>query len=523
MKLVLKKSVLFLCAFSLLSINGCSIQQKIDDDKNKVAQYFNDVKVLTAENDDFSRVKVSSKFYVPTLSQKEAAMPDWYFSKIDSAFSAVPFSLIVSQMTSKRGITAKYNELNNLDQAYPITIAFKNEALGVALDSLAKSGGYALSYEGDSVTFHKYQEKTFAIATLPGDFNSQIGNDGEIELSSSSSSDSASGSSASMDAGSRQYSSLSIKDKSIILELKKALLGIKTEEGSIEISELTMSVFVKDRPATVNAIERVINTFNEELTKTVSLDIKLLDVIYTTNNRSAFDYKAIANLIAGKGLLQSSGEAFIAGIGTTPTPSQFDLSVVGGDFDGTQLFIDALKKQADVSRSINVPIEVANGSMTKVMAVDNTMYVAEQYGGNSTTGGVLTGGGARQETLQTGQIINVFARAFNDDVIFKINASISAKLDIKKKIDEASGLYLESPETTAMIFDLTSILESGVTRIITGINSETINVSDSNAGYDFLGFSRTSETMKKETIMIVTARVVRGLKNGSRTSNLRSR
>jgi len=519
MKFSMKKSVLLICIFSVLGSAGCSIQQKIDDDKNKVAMQLKVIQEMTSQEDEYSRVNISPRFYVPALSQKEAAMPDWYFSTVDSAFSAVPFSLIVSQMTSKKGITAKYNELTDLDQAYPITIAFKNENLGVALDSLAKSGGYALSYEGDSVTFHKYQEKTFAIATLPGEFNSQIGNDGEIELGSSSATDASSGTSASMDAGNRQYSSLSIKEKSLILELKKALEGIKTEAGSIEISELTMSVFVKDRPANVNAIERVINSFNEELTKTVSLDIKLLDVTYTTNNRGAFDYKTLGNLLSGKGVLKSSGGAFIAGSGTTPTPSQFDLSVIGGDLDGSQLFIDALKKQADISRSITVPLEVTNGSMTKVMAVANTMYVAEQYGGNSTTGGVLTGGGARQETLQTGQIINVFARAFNDDVIFKINASISAKLDIKKKIDEASGLYLESPETTAMIFDLTSILESGVTRIITGINSETINVSDSNAGYDFLGFSRTSETSTKETIMIVTAKVMRGIKADSRTAS----
>lgn len=490
---------------------GCSINEKIEQDKNAVAAKENTLREWSKRKPEFSNVTIINGFYVPPLSQVEAEMPDWYFEKINTSFSAVPFMLVVNQMLRGKSVTPKYNELTKPDQMMPITISFKNENLGEALDSLSKTGGYALSIEGDSVTFNKFQEKTFVIASLPGDFNSQIGNDGEVNLSSSASSESAAGTSASMEAGNRQFSSLSIKDKSLIKDLKKALEQLKTKEGKIEISELTLSVFVKDRPATVASIARVIEGFNRELTKTVKLDIRLLDVIYTTNNRQAFDYKLSAKLLDGKGILSSSGDAFTAGSGATPAPGQFDLEVVGGDFDGTKLFIDALQKQADISRDIRVPIEMANGSMAKVMSVDNTMFVAEQYGSNATTGGVLTGGGARQETLQTGQIFNVFARAVGDDIIFKINTSISAKLDIKKKVDEASGLYLESPETTAMIFDQTVILENGVTRIITGINAQAVNVSDSNAGYDFLGFSRTSETVRKETILLVTARVTRGL------------
>lgn len=505
--------VLLLSA-SLAFLSGCSIHEKIESDKNDVAQVKNTINEYSNAAPKYERVSLSSTFYVPPLTQVEAAMPNWYFKKVDSAYSSVPFYLIVTQLLRGQAVTPNYNELTDTDKMAPITIAFNDERLGEALQSLAKSSGYSLAFEGDSVTFNKFEERTFSIATLPGLYNSQIGNDGEATLAGSTS-DTSAGTSASMEAGSKQYSSLSMKDKSIILELKKALEQIKTDQGKIEVSETTQSVFVKDRPANVSAIAKVIANFNSDLTKTISLDIRFLDVIYTTNNRSAFDSQLSSKLLSGKAVLKSAGQAFIAGTGATPAPSQFNLSVVGGDLDGTKLFIDALQKQADISREILVPLEALNGSMSKVMSVENTMFVAEQYGNNATTGGVLTGGGARQETLQTGQIFNVFARAVNDDVIFKINASISAKLDIKKKSDEATGLYLESPETTAMIFDQSSILENGVTRIITGINARNINVSDSNAGYDVLGFARTSETARKETIMIVTARITRGLKVGS--------
>jgi hypothetical protein len=506
--------VLLLSA-SVAFLGGCSIHEKIENDKNDVAQVKNRIKELSNSEPKYERVTRSSTFYVPPLTQIEAAMPSWYFKKVDSAYSSVPFYLIVTQLLRGQAVTPNYNELTDADKMSPITIAFNDERLGEALQSLAKSSGYSLSFEGDSVTFNKFEERTFTIATLPGMYNSQIGNDGEATLSGSTNDATTAGTSASMEAGSKQFSSLSMKDKSIILELKKALDQIKTEQGKIEVSETTQNVFVKDRPANVSAIAKVIANFNSDLTKTISLDIRFLDVIYTTNNRSAFDSQLSSKLLSGKAVLKSTGQAFIAGSGTTPSPSQFDLSVVGGDFDGTKLFIDALQKQADISRQIQVPVEAINGSMSKVMSVENTMFVAEQYGNNATTGGVLTGGGARQETLQTGQIFNVFAKAVGDDVIFKINASISAKLDIKKKSDEATGLYLESPETTAMIFDQSAILENGVTRIITGINATNINVSDSNAGYDVLGFSRTSETARKETIMLVTARITRGLKVGS--------
>ena len=66
-----------------------------------------------------------------------------------------------------------------------------------------------------------------------------------------------------------------------------------------------------------------------------------------------------------------------------------------------------------------------------------------------------------------------------------------------------------------MIFDTTVILESGKTKIISGINTETISVNESNAGYDILGFSKGGTKVVKETVLIISADLVRGLTNQS--------
>ncbi|MBS0044638.1 hypothetical protein KFE26_20425 [Shewanella sp. M16] len=505
-----------LLAFSVSSIAGCSIHQKIQEDKNAVAAVKQEVTEKTNFSSKYQRVTVAEGFYVPPLSRQDAVMPDWYFTKVDSSFLELPFSLVINDLLRGLPVTPKFYELTDTDKNQLMTMSLQGVKLGDALHSLAKTAGYALAIEGDAVTFSKYEERTFAIAGLPGEASGQIGNDGEMTMANSSNTTNQSGT-ASIDAGNKQYSSLSLKEKSLITDLENALKNIKSEDGKVSVSPLTMTVFVKDRPSVVASIERIINEFNDEITKGISFDIVLLDVIYSSNQRQAFDMSMAANLFNGKALLKSNNSSpFISGSGATPAPSQFDIEIVGGDFSGTQLFIDALKKQGDISRKFQVPVQISNGTQMKVMSVDSTMYIAEQYGNNATTGGVLTGGGARQDNLQTGQIFNVFGRAIGDDIMFKINVSVSAKLDIKIKESKESGLYLESPETTAMIFDQSMILENGVTRVVTGINAETINVSDSNAGYDILGFARTSETVKKETIMLVTAKITRGLKSPRR-------
>lgn len=509
----MRKAALFLAVtVATSSLLGCSIHEQIKKDKRTVADVHDRVTEITATEPRYSRVSVLESFYVPPLSKTDAVMPSWFFAPVHDTSVDLPFQLVVNNLIAGQPVTAKFYELTENDKNQFMRISFDGTRLGDALETLAKTAGYAFSIEGDSVVFSKFEERTFTIAGLPGDFNSQIGNDAEMASTNTGTSTNQTGS-ASIDAGNRQFSSLTVQNASLINDLKTALGALKSEEGVVSVSPLTMTVFVKDRPSIVASMQRTIEQFNAELTKGVSLDIVLLDVIYTTNSRQGFDISLASKLLDGQALLKSNSQTppFIAGSGTTPSPSQFNLELLGGDFNGTKLFIDALKSQADISRVYQVPVELSNGTQVKVMSIDSTMFIAEQYGANATTGGVLTGGGSRQENLQTGQIFNVFAKAIGDDVLFKLNVSLSAKLGIKIKESKESGLYLESPETTAMIFDQTMVIENGVTRVVTGLNASTVNVSDSNAGYDALGFSRTSETVRKETILLVTPKITRGL------------
>lgn len=511
MKNIIKKFAMqTVAALTLLSVGGCSIYGAIESDKEAVAEAKTLVTTSKAEA-RYARVSVVPEFYVPPLTKNDVSMPDWYFSPVNSAYSSAPFAIAVSDLLRGKPATAKFVDLTAEDKASPMTISFSGK-LGDALVSLAKTAGYAIEFAGDAVVFSKFEEETFHIAGLPGDYRSSIGNDGEMSVASQQGNGTSQSSTASIDAGNKQFSQLSLADASLIKDLESALTALKTSEGKVAVSPITMTVFVKDVPSAVQAMRRVVEKVNDELTKTVSLDILLVDVIYTNENRAAFDASMMAKLLDGKAVLKSatSGSPFIAGPGATPTPAQYNLELLTGDFSGSQIFLDALSKQGFISRSFPVKVSLANGTQAKVMSVDTEMYVAEQYGNNATTGGVLTGGGARQDTLQTGQIYNVFARAIKDDIVFKINASLSAKRDIQVKDNKESGLYLESPKTTAMIFDATYTLEDGKTRVVTGLNAETINVSDANAGYDVLGFARSSERVHKETVMLVTANIVRG-------------
>ncbi len=491
----------------LFLTTSCSIHEGIKDQKVNIAQNRQDM-TERLKPSEFRRVEIKPELYTPSLSIAESEKPSWYFNKITSIYKKMPMRMILDDLTRNLPVTIIYEDFFPEEGAIPLNIDFQKEGLGNAISSVASAAGFYATFNQNNVIISKYKEVIFDIAYLPGTFSNKIGNDTNSSSSLTSDTDK---SSMSIEAGNSQYSSLNNDQVTLIDDLRVALEALKTENGKVAVNPLTMTVFIKDTPLAIESMQEVITTFNDQLSKVIALDIVFLDIIYSANNISAFDSNIVGSILNNSGLI-SGLEIFTAGETATPAPKQFELNVARGDLNGTTLFIDALKGKANISRKYHVPVQLSNGTQSKVMSIDSTMYISEQTVSNVVDGVNNTGSvGAKQSNLITGQIYNVFARSIGDDIIVKLNASFSAKQGIVEKRSE--GIYLESPETTAMIFDTTVILESGKTKIISGINSETISVSESNAGYDFLGFSNNGTTMMKETILIISGNLLRGLEN----------
>ena len=345
--------------------------------------------------------------------------------------------LIMDDLVNNLPVTIVYEDFQPTDEPIHLNIDFDRDFLGTAINSVAKAAGYYATFNERSVTISKYQEVIFDIAYLQGSFSNRIGNQETTTSTNSTDSGAGNNTSMSIDAGNSQFSSLDNEGISLIEDLKVALESLKTEQGKVAVNPLTMTVFIKDTPLAVESMKRVIDSFNEQLSKLIKLDIVFLDIIYSTNNIANFDANLIAQVLDDTGILTIS-DVFASGEGATPTPQQFEFNVNKGDLKGTKFFLDTLKGYADITRKYRVPIQVSNGTQAKVMSIDSTMYISEQTVSNVVDGVNNTGSvGAKQSNLITGEIYNVFARSVGDDIIVKLNASFSAKIGIVEKEGKA--------------------------------------------------------------------------------------
>ncbi|HAS8195715.1 TPA: hypothetical protein I7682_17695 [Vibrio vulnificus] len=499
-----------LSLFIVTMLSACSISDAVDEQSAQIDLQAEKLNNITTRKDKYNRIRFVDSFYVSELSQEAIALPGWYSKRVTQKLTGVELEKAVQQLAKKEQITVDMTDLTAEDRRYPVSIVLTDEPLGKALKTIANLAGLAMTYENGRAVYSKYERRVFPIATLPGRESIAIGRDGGSTVASSSTSGVNSGIKSS---GNSQFSNIRVEGISAIEDLSNNVKTVLSKEGEVTFSEISSFLVVKDYPSNVAQAEKIINEFNGGRTQQVEVLISLIDIIKTEDNRLGLDYTAALELFGDRVLFGSSG-SFTTGANGTISPSSFSFKIIGGSADGSKVMADALSRKGSVSRTVFQRVIALNGAVGTVKAVTKEFYIAEQTGNNTTSGGIITGGGTRQELLETGQILNILPRIHNDDVILKINSSISANLGITTKLNEDTGTFVESPKVADMEWDMSTIVEDGYTMVIGGLNVDSEIVARSKAGYKALGFSESGSSENKETIMTISVNITRGKSRG---------
>ncbi|EHU5133903.1 hypothetical protein DBT82_RS18240 [Vibrio parahaemolyticus] len=495
-------------ALSMSLLWGCSITDEIQHQQAQVDLKKAQIHAQNNRESKYKRVVLNEQFYVAPLSSEAIELPSWYSARKSMSLSQVPFELVVQEAVKGESITVDFSDLTSDDKSKLITLKSNEEQIGDVLRRIGNLAGYALNFVDGRVVFSKFERKTFPIVALPGKGKLQIGRDGTAN-SSSSGSYTSSVSSSMADLSSGMYSAIKVEENDIFKDLGDSIKQVLSDEGRFHISNSGSSAIIRDYPYNVREAEKIINYFNDEFSKLVEIKISLIDVITSNDAVLGADLNLAISALGDKINLGSDNVFTSGGQGTLPA-SQFSFSVKSGPFEGSELLFDALKQQGDVSRTVFQKVVTANATVGSSKAVTREFYIAEQTGNSATSGGIITSGGTRQEMLETGQIINVYPRIFQDDVYLKLHSSISSNLGITPKNNEATKTYVESPKVADMEFDHTVIVPHGYTMVIGGMEVDSVITQMANAGYDVAGFSKRSGAENKETLMTISVRILRG-------------
>lgn len=493
-------------------LSGCSVTEGIDEQVSHVELQHKKLQNIKNQEPIYKRIRLKNKFYTAPLDGNAINLPSWYTSPVSFSFINVPLSMVISEAIKNHPVTINYSDLSKVDLETSISIDVHNMDLGEALSQIANQAGIALTYSKGRPVFSKFERKSFPVITLPGKHNLIIGRDGTQTTTTSNSNLSAVSTSVTATT-SGQYSSIRLSDGDPIKELADSIGAVLSEEGQAQYASIGGLVTVKDFPYNVQAVEDIVNDFNREYSKLVEIKVSLIDVIFTKDNRLSLDYNTLLSGLDGDVEFGTTGGFTNGGAGTL-SPMQFSFKVLNGVFDGSKVLAEALKRQGSVSRTIFQTIVTANGTVGRTKAVTRESYIAEQYGNGATTGGIITSGGTRQEMLETGQVLTVYPRIFQDDVFLKLNNSISSNLGITPKTNEDTGTYVESPKVADMEFDQTIIVPHSYTMVIGGLDVSSALTSLSNAGYDVAGFKKSGSSENKETLLTISVNISRGKTRG---------
>jgi type II secretory pathway component GspD/PulD (secretin) len=488
------------------AVVGCSIHEGIEEQRAEIDLKRAELEAAQNSTPKYKRIVLNERFYVPKISNEAISLPSWYNAKTSLQNVETPFIFVVQEAIEGNSVTVDYSDLTSQDKNKPISVRADSEKLGEVLRRIGEQAGYALSYVDGRAVYSKYERKTFPLVALPGKGVGKIGRDGSLGSSTAN----VSGVSTSMgELSSGMYAAIKVLDNDVFKDLQESIKKVLSENGEVYISTSGASAVVKDYPYNVREAERIVTYFNDEFSKLVEVKISLIDVITSNDYVLGVDVNAALKAMGDRVEFGSDSVFTTGGQGTLPT-SQFSFSVLKGPFEGTQLLMDALKQQGDVSRTVFQKVVTANATMGTSKAVTRETYIAEQTGNTATSGGIISAGGTRQEVLETGQIINIYPRIHNDDVFVKLHSSVSANLGITTKNNEATQTYVESPKVADMEFDHTVIVPDGHTMVIGGMEVDSIISVLANAGYDVAGFSKSANSENKETLLTISVRILRG-------------
>lgn len=411
--------------------------------------------------------------------------PDWYSDLRNPAIIDMEFGIAARTLFEGMPVSMSFD--NDVDQGKKLSVYHDGTARSW-LDILSLSSGYAYKIHQSHISWHRMMTATFDIMAISGSKNHLVGSDGgssgggkEENISSEFSNNSA---------------TLSIWD-----DITSLLTSLISDEGTFFVSQANTSVTVKDIPENVRLIESVIDEFNQRLGAQVVLDVQIVAVTFDGSREDGIDWNLVKTstesvLSFNNGLTQS--------VGAAGAPSKFSISIPDGSnssWTGSNLFIKALKEQADVTVVTSPRTVTLNNEVAEIRINVDTAYLASSS--TAITEGTST------TTLEPGIVTEGFTMYVLPKIDIKdreIYLQFSTTLSELQDLNEitSSNSKIQTPQIQKTKVNTRTRLKSGETLLISGYQQSMNSTKNSDYfGVDLFGH-RDSASNKHEVMVLLT-------------------
>ncbi|MBE0469817.1 MAG: hypothetical protein IBX55_09975 [Methyloprofundus sp.] len=337
--------------------------------------------------------------------------------------------------------------------------------------------------DGEKIRFFKTKSQLYRLNTMPGmrDYRSVVGKSSEASTNSSSQFESG-----------VSYSGLDVWES-----VKEGIEAMLTPSGRVVASPATSHFIVTDTPIVQSQVAQFFKYINESVLKQVAVNVTVISIDTSESENFGINWNAIySSISSGVGANLTSNVPGAAGA------AQMSFNVIdGGDFNGSELFLSALRQQARIADVQHHNVVALNGRPAPIAITTNDRFLGQSSialdGGQSVSAQEV-------EQFSVGLNLNVIPNIINgEDMILQLALDMSRLVDTKT-IQSGNTVY-ELPRTESRSVNREIRAKSGSTIVITAYDQESSSTQKSGVAkwLGFLGNSVQNNSGRNTVLLLV--------------------
>ncbi len=441
-----------------------------------------------------------------------------------SAQTGIPIRLFALALTSGKPTSpiASRGQTSSNDLEMPVS--YEGPLSGL-LDRMSAFFGTSWRYDGATISISRYETRVFVVEALPG---TQEINEGmqDDQSASSGGSTSSSSSSGSATATTTQVNTLTQNSKTTVTlkywdELKEVINSIVGQQGGAVISPTMGTVTVTTTPDVMATVAEYLAKENKRLSRQIAINVQIYSVTLNQSEDFGVAFTGfLKNLSSFSGFsYDSAGVPGFTNSGLSRTSlGTLGVAIINGPNDPTMHAGDvltALSAIGDASEVAQFPMTTLNNHPVSRRVGKDRSYIATINSSTTTSSG--TGSVLWTPVIQTihdGFSLQLTPRLLDDGrMLLQYSLSLIG-LESRNTTSFDTGdlvIPLDLPITDNRIFVQQSMLRSGQTLIIGGVDQETITQNKQGVGDPdnfLLGGGTSSNNNRLMLFMAITPQVM---------------
>ncbi len=479
-------------------LGGCASQAYKDADKYNTG-IKNKIDTYTAPRPQ-GQVSYISHPPVSITPIAQVETISWLNDPISISVNNTPLSMVLSHVLTGTQVDVSFDEAVNPNT--PVTLNFSGRR-GDILGLIGRETHSSLIPHKETLQVVKYISKTYEINIPSGRYSAQLGSEGE----NSSSDDEKSKTQG-------QFIKVAYNDVSVLDDIVNGIKAILKQDpkdsntksamsatssdddlvGDVQVVSSLSSISVKSTPERMKKVDKLVATYQHELSKQVLLNIQVIEFRSNHSTEQGIDWNIVRQ--TSHGALQF----FVPGTTTISQGTGYGLAFMGtGKWDGTSTFIKVLEQQGKVATETPITALVLNNQPARISQALTKPYLSEikSESNDSQISTTVT----RDKVIE-GVDMMITPNVKNQYVWLRISGKLTKIAS--ERTQKVENTDLEFFDTRGSDISFTNKLRYGQTYVIASVKQTSTTAEGTKSFWSYLFGGTGSKKDTVETLVLLT-------------------